>query len=67
VSDHQQAVKTILRLLRYARSEAQRLSLDEAARLIDLPMLSIVEQEPWAHELATELDEDEVDPVGHTQ
>jgi hypothetical protein len=67
VTDHKQGVKTILRLLHYARSEAVRLSLGEAARLIDLPMLSIIEQEPWAHQFKTELDEDESDPVSQAQ
>ncbi|MCC6982394.1 MAG: hypothetical protein IT535_03905 [Bauldia sp.] len=67
MTDHKEGVKTILRLLHYARSEAVRLSLGEAARLIDLPMLSILEQEPWANELAAELDEDESDPVGQAQ
>ena len=67
MTDHKEGVKTILRLLRYARSEAVRLSLGEAARLIDLPMLSILEQEPWANELVAELDEDESNPVSQAQ
>jgi hypothetical protein len=32
---------TLLELLRYAREEALRIGLDEAAQLIELPMCSI--------------------------
>ena len=67
MTDHKEGVKAILRILHYARSEAARLSLGEAARLIDLPLLSILEQEPWAHKIAAELDEDESDPVSQAQ
>lgn len=62
MTDHKEGVKAILRLLHYARTEAVRLSLHEAARLIDLPMLSILENEPWAQEVTLEFDEDGGEP-----
>lgn len=67
MTDHKEGVKAILRILQYARTEAVRLSLGEAARLIDLPLLSILEHEPWAHELTLEFDEDEGEPFTQTQ
>ena len=39
----------VVRLLKYAKSEAERLGLDEAAWLLDMPILSIAQARSGAH------------------